>query len=76
MHEIQFQLRPHSKTEAAPPGAERGKLPRVAEVLALAIGFDDMIRRGSGEGPLRLGPVGLHQQGAGKPDHAAGLAGA
>ena len=46
MHEIQFQLRPHSKKEAAAPGAERGKLPRVAEILALAIGFDDMIRRG------------------------------
>jgi hypothetical protein len=45
MHEIQFQLRPRSKKEAAAPGAERGKLPRVAEVLALAIGFDDMIRR-------------------------------
>jgi hypothetical protein len=45
MHEIQFQLRPRSKKEAA-PGTERGKLPRVAEVLALAIGFDDMIRRG------------------------------
>jgi hypothetical protein len=46
MHEIQFQLRPHAKKEAAAPGTERGKLPRVAEVLALAIGFDDMIRRG------------------------------
>ena len=46
MHEIQFQLRPHSKKETAAPGTERGKLPRVAEVLALAIGFDDMIRRG------------------------------
>jgi hypothetical protein len=46
MHEIQFQLRPHSKKEAAAPGTERGKLPRVAEVLALAIGLDDMIRRG------------------------------
>lgn len=46
MHEIQFQLRPHSKKEATAPGTEHGKLPRVAEVLALAIGFDDMIRRG------------------------------
>ena len=46
MHEIQFQLRPRSKKEATVPGTERGKLPRVAEVLALAIGFDDMIRRG------------------------------
>ena len=46
MHEIQFQLRPRSKKEAAAPGTERGKLPRVAEVLALAIGFDDMIRLG------------------------------
>lgn len=46
MHEIQFQLRPHSKKEATAPRAERGKLPRVAEILALAIGFDDMIQRG------------------------------
>ena len=46
MHEIQFQLRPHAKKEAAARGTERGKRPRVAEVLALAIGFDDMIRRG------------------------------
>lgn len=46
MHEIQFQLRPRSRNEAVAPGTERGKLPRIAEVLALAIGFDDMIRRG------------------------------
>jgi len=46
MHEIQFQLRPHSNKEAAAPGTGRGRLPRVAEVLALAIGFDDTIRRG------------------------------
>ena len=46
MHEIQFQLRPHAKKEAAARGTERGKRPRVAEVLALAIGFDEMIRRG------------------------------
>jgi hypothetical protein len=46
MHEIQFQLRPHSKEKSAAPGTERGKLPRVAEVLSLAIGFDDMVRRG------------------------------
>ncbi len=45
-HEIQFQLRPRAKKDAAAPGTERGRLPRVAEVLALAIGFDDMIRRG------------------------------
>lgn len=45
-HEIQFQLRPRAKKEAAAPGTERGKLPRIAEVLARAIGFDDMIRRG------------------------------
>ena len=46
MHEIQFQLRPHSNKDTAAPGTGRGRLPRVAEVLALAIGFDDMIRRG------------------------------
>jgi hypothetical protein len=42
---IQFQLRParNTKKEAV---VDRGKLPRVTEVLALALQFDDMIRRG------------------------------
>ena len=47
MHQIQFQLRPRrTKKETRAPLADRGKLPRIAEVLALAIQFDDMIRRG------------------------------
>ena len=58
MHEIQFQLRPHSKKEAVVPGTERGKLPRVAEVLALAIGFDDMIRRGLAKDHTDLARLG------------------
>jgi len=42
---IQFQLRPErsTKKEAA---VDRGKLPRITEVLALALQFEDMIRRG------------------------------
>ncbi|MGB9612175.1 MAG: hypothetical protein ACPL7M_14485 [Bryobacteraceae bacterium] len=45
MHAVQFQLRPArgTKKEAA---VDRGKLPRVTQVLALALQFDDMIRRG------------------------------
>jgi hypothetical protein len=45
MNAIQFQLRPTRCTtkEAA---VDRGRLPRVTEVLALALQFDDMIRRG------------------------------
>jgi len=41
---IQFQLRPvrSAKKDAA---VDRGRLPRVTEVLALALQFDDMIRR-------------------------------
>lgn len=46
MNEIRFQLRPRGKLDAAEPVPDRGRRPRVAEVLALAISFDDMIRRG------------------------------
>jgi hypothetical protein len=47
MNEIQFQLRPHrAKEEKKGAVVSSGKLPRIAEVLALAIGFDEMIRRG------------------------------
>ena len=47
MNEIQFQLRPRrAKEEATETSTPRGRLPRIAEVLARAIGFDDMIRRG------------------------------
>jgi hypothetical protein len=47
MHEIQFQLRPlRVKEDKAATLASRGKLPRITEVLSLAIGFEDMIRRG------------------------------
>jgi hypothetical protein len=45
-NQIQFQLRPRCRQDAPEAAAERGKRPRVAEVLALAISFDDMIRRG------------------------------
>ncbi|MDR3742604.1 MAG: hypothetical protein P4L40_26595, partial [Terracidiphilus sp.] len=47
MNEIQFQLRPRrTKQDKQETVVPRGKLPRIAEVLALAISFDDMIRRG------------------------------
>jgi len=46
MNEVQFQLRPRGKREADVTVPDRGKRPRIAEVLALAIGFDDLIRRG------------------------------
>jgi hypothetical protein len=46
MNEIQFQLRPRGQQHADVRMPDRGKRPRVAEVLALAIGFDDLIRRG------------------------------
>ena len=46
-NEIQFQLRTHgAKHEEKQAVVGRGKLPRIAEVLALAIGFEDMILRG------------------------------
>ncbi|MBM3348016.1 MAG: hypothetical protein FJY55_16230 [Betaproteobacteria bacterium] len=44
--QIQFQLRPRCKKDPSEAAPQHGKLPRVAEVLALAISFDDMIRRG------------------------------
>jgi hypothetical protein len=46
MNEVQFQLRPRGSQHADVRIPERGNRPRVAEVLALAIGFDDLIRRG------------------------------
>lgn len=46
MNEIQFQLRPRTKKDELEDAPQRGKRPRVAEVLALAISFEDMIRRG------------------------------
>jgi len=54
---IQFQLRParSTKKEAA---VNRGKLPRVTEVLALAIQFDDMIRRGVAKDHADLARLG------------------
>ena len=44
--QIQFQLRPRHKKDEPEAALQRGKRPRVAEVLALAISFNDMIRRG------------------------------
>ena len=58
MHEIQFQLRPFIKKEAEGPATERGKLPRVTQVLALAIGFEDLIRRGLAKDHADLARLG------------------
>ncbi len=48
--EIQFRLhaskRPESGNSADAPSSHRGRLPRVTQVLALAIHFQDMIQRG------------------------------
>ena len=46
MNEVQFRLRPRSRGEMKVAVPERGKRPRIAEVLALAISFDDLIGRG------------------------------
>jgi hypothetical protein len=47
MNEIQFQLRPRrGNQDQKETVVSRGRLPRIAEVLALAISFDDLIRRG------------------------------
>jgi hypothetical protein len=57
MNAIQFQLRParSMKREAA---VDRGKLPRITEVLALALQFDDMIRRGVAKDHADLARLG------------------
>ena len=63
MHKIQFQLRPRCRREKAKtPVADRGKLPRIAEVLALALQFDDMIRRGVARDHADLARLGCISQ--------------
>lgn len=63
MNEIQFQLRPRCKREAPKaPIVERGKLPRISEVLSLAIQFDDMIRRGVATDHADLARLGCISQ--------------
>jgi hypothetical protein len=63
MNEIQFQLRPRCRGDKPKsPAAERGKLPRVTEVLALAIQFDDMIRRGVARDHADLARLGCVSQ--------------
>lgn len=63
MNTIQFQLRPSCRKEATKaPAAEVGKLPRVAEVLALAIQFEDMIRRGIARDYADLARLGCISQ--------------
>ena len=56
--QIQFQLRPRCKKDASEAPPERGKRPRVAEVLALALQFDDMIRRGVAKDHADLARLG------------------
>lgn len=62
MHEIQFQLRPRCKDKPKPSTADRGRLPRIAEVLALAIQFEDMIRRGVARDHAHLARLGCISQ--------------
>jgi hypothetical protein len=56
--QIQFQLRPRCKKDASEAAPERGKRPRAAEVLALALQFDDMIRRGVAKDHADLARLG------------------
>ncbi|MCX6632906.1 MAG: hypothetical protein NTW28_35360 [Candidatus Solibacter sp.] len=59
MNEIQFQLRPIRAKEAPKTAiVARGKLPRIAEVVALSIGFDDLIRRGLAKDYSHLARLG------------------
>ena len=59
MHEIRFQLRPRCKKEEKnAPVVQRGKMPRIAEVLALATQFEDMIRRGVARDQADLARLG------------------
>ncbi len=63
MNTIQFQLRSRSrKQEPNVAVVDRGKLPRIAEVLALAIQFDDMIRRGVAKDYADLARLGCISQ--------------
>ena len=57
MNTIQFQLRPARTTKKEASG-DRGKMPRVTEVLALALQFDDMIRRGVAKDHADLARLG------------------
>ena len=43
---VQFQLRRPVAVERTAPRASRGQLPQVTRILALAIHFDEIIRRG------------------------------
>ncbi len=63
MNEIQFQLRPRCRKDKPQSlAAERGKLPRATEVLALAIQFDDMLRRGVAKDHADLARLGCISQ--------------
>lgn len=62
MYEIQFQLRPRCKEAKRAPLIERGKQPRITEVLALAIQFEDMIRRGVARDYADLARLGCISQ--------------
>ena len=63
MNEIQFQLRPRCRKEKEKMRvADRGKLPRISEVLALALQFDDMIRRGVARDHADLARLGCISQ--------------
>ena len=54
---IQFQLRPGRDAKKA-ASVDRGRLPRITEVLALAIQFDDMMRHGVAKDHADLARLG------------------
>ena len=76
--EIQFRLyasgRPQAENGLAAPQSGSGRLPRITQILALAIHFQDMIQRRRGEGLRRPCSAGLRNTGTDEPDYGIGLA--
>jgi hypothetical protein len=61
--EIQFQLHPEPRLRAdqdsgGQPVASAGRLPRVTQVLALALSFQDMVKRGEAKDYADLARLG------------------
>ena len=78
--EIQFQLHPRPRVRAEydvreQPVPNTARLPRVTQVLALALCFQDMLRRGEAKDYADLARLGGVDTRAGEPDYEAGLAG-
>ena len=56
--EIQFRLHASKRAEKEEPSSRRGSLPRVTQVLALAIHFQDAIQRGDARDYADLARLG------------------